>query len=82
MSLSEQLDKIRAGGAKRIPPERLAIMHRATDDLRNSGIMDDVIRVGDPLPPFELPNADGTIVRSQDLLARGAVVLSVFRGSW
>lgn len=82
MSLAEQLDKIRAGAVKRIPPERLAVMHRATDDLRNSGIMNDVIKVGDPLPPFALPNADGTEVRSQDLLARGAIVLSVFRGSW
>lgn len=82
MSLSEQLDKIRAGAAKRIPPERHAIMLQATEDLRNSGIMDNVIKVGDTLPPFALPNADGTVVRSQDLLARGAVVLSVFRGSW
>lgn len=82
MSLAEQLDKIRAGGAKRIPPERLAIMHRATDDLRNSSIMNGVIKVGDPLPAFALPNADGLEVRSSDLLARGAVVLSVFRGSW
>jgi len=30
------------------------IMHRATDDLRASGIMDLVIKVGYPLPPFAL----------------------------
>ena len=82
MSLAEQLDKIRAGGAKRIPPERLAIMHRATEDLRNSDVMNGVIRVGDPLPAFALQNADGLEVRSADMLARGAIVLSVFRGSW
>lgn len=82
MTLAEQLDQIRAGGAKRIPPERRAIMQRATEDLRNSGILDGAIGVGDPLPPFVLPNADGLDVRSADLLSRGAVVLSVFRGSW
>ena len=82
MSLAERLDQIRAGAAKRIPPERFAIMERATEDLRNSGILDGVIKVGDPLPPFVLPNADGLDVRSSDLLSRGAVVLSVFRGSW
>lgn len=82
MSLAEKLDQIRAGGAKRIPEERRAIMQRATQDLRESGIMNKAIRPGDPLPPFVLPNADGLDVRSADLLARGAVVLTVFRGSW
>jgi hypothetical protein len=82
MSLAEKLDQIRAGAAKRIPEERHAIMQRATQDLRDSGIMNGVIRPGNPLPPFVLPNADGLDVRSADLLARGAIVLSVFRGSW
>jgi len=50
--------------------------------LRDSGIMDGVIAVGDPLPPFALQNADGIEVRSADLLAKGAVVMTVFRGHW
>lgn len=32
-------------------------------------------RVGDPMPPFALPSQDGTIVRSEDLLGRGPIVL-------
>jgi hypothetical protein len=39
-------------------------MHRTTDDLRASGIMDSVIKVSDPLPPFALKNAFGQEVRS------------------
>ena len=57
-------------------------MHRATADLRASGILDRVIKVGDPLPPFALKNAFGQQVRSADLLATGPLVLTVFRGSW
>ena len=37
---------------------------------------------GDPLPEFALKNADGVEVLSSDLLAKGAVVLTVFRGVW
>ncbi len=59
-----------------------AIMHRATDDLRASGILDGVIKVGDPLPLFALKNAFGQEVRSSELLAKGPLVLTVFRGSW
>jgi hypothetical protein len=80
--LAERLDTIRQGADKRIPPDKRAIMHHATDDLRASGIMDGVIKVGDPLPPFALKNAFGHEVRSSELLANGPLVLTVFRGSW
>ena len=82
MTLAEKLDTIRAGGAKRIPPEKRAIMVRATEDLRASGILDRVAKVGDDLPPFNLQNAYGKGVQSAGLLGKGTVVLTVFRGSW
>jgi len=82
MTLAEKLDQIRDGSAKRIPADKLAIMHRATADLRASGIMDHVIKPGAKLPPFMLRNAHGQEVGSPDLLKKGAVVLTVFRGSW
>jgi hypothetical protein len=80
--LAERLDAIRQGADKRIPPDKRAIMHRATDDLRASGILDGVIKVGDPLALFALKNAFGQEVRSFELLAKGPLVLTVFRGSW
>jgi hypothetical protein len=82
MSLEDQLAKIREAGAKRIPEDKRAIMGRATQELRDSGIMDRVIKVGDTLPPFALQNADGVEVTSAGLLAQGAVVMTVFRGHW
>ena len=81
-TLASQLDTIRAGAEKRIGPERTAIMHRATDDLRNSGILDRVIATGAALPAFALPDTAGATVRSADLLAQGPLVLTFFRGSW
>lgn len=82
MSLEEKLAAVRAGAATRIPPERQAIMHRATEDLRRSGIMDRIVKVGDRAPGFELTDYDGRRVASADLLAAGPMVLSFFRGSW
>jgi hypothetical protein len=82
MTLAERLNTIRQGADKRIPPDKRAIMHRATDDLRSSGILDHVTKVGDPLPPFALRNAVGEEVSSSELLANGPLVLTVFRGSW
>jgi len=82
MSLADKLAATRAASATRIPPEKAAIMHRATDDLRRSGIMDRIVKVGSPAPAFALASHDGSRVASAELLARGPLVVSFFRGSW
>jgi hypothetical protein len=82
MSLEEKLAATCAASASRIPPERQAIMHRATEDLRKSGILDRIVPVGARMPPFDLANHDGRRVSSEDVLAGGPLVLSFFRGSW
>ena len=82
MSLEEKLAAVRAGAATRIPPDRQAVMHRATEDLRRSGFMDGIVKVGVRASGFELTAYDGRRVASADLLAAGPMVLSFFRGSW
>ena len=82
MSLENKLAAMREAAGKRIPPDRLAIMHRATEDLRRSGILDRIVKVGAKMPAFALANHDGRRISSDDVLARGPMVLSFFRGSW
>jgi hypothetical protein len=82
MSLADKLAAMRAASASRIPPDKAAIMHRATDDLRKSGILDRIVKVGARMPAFDLANHDGRRVASRDLLQHGPLVLSFFRGSW
>lgn len=82
MSLKEKLDAIREASAKRVPPDKRAIMHRATADLRASGILDRIVKVGQPMPAFAGQAHDGRSISSSDLLARGPLVLSYFRGHW
>ncbi len=82
MMLEERLAKIREASKGRIPPEARAVMQRSIDDLRASGIMQRVARVGQPAPDFTLPNADGKPVSLKQLVARGPVVLSFYRGRW
>ena len=81
MSLAEKWAATRAA-TSRIPPDKAAVMHRATEDLRKSGILDRIVQVGARMPAFELANHDGRRVSSPDLLRRGPLVLSFFRGSW
>jgi len=82
MSLQEKLDAYKAGMVKKAPKEALDIMHRATEDLRNSAVMEGVVKVGDRAPEFELQNVAGARVRLRDLLAEGPLVLCFYRGKW
>ena len=82
MSLKEKLDAIREASSKRIPTDRQAIMHRATADLRTSGILGSIVKVGQPMPMFAGLAHDGRTINSTDLLARGPLILSFFRGHW
>ncbi len=82
MSLEDKLAAVREASAKRIPPDRLAIMHDATERLRRSGILDRVIKPGAKAPDFTLDDQDGHAVTLSAQLAEGPVVVSVFRGFW
>lgn len=82
MSLQERLDKLKKEFEANIPPEALSIMHRATDDLLNSGAIERTLKAGDRLPAFTLPNEQGQMVASSDLLLKGPLVLSFYRGVW
>lgn len=82
MALREKLDSIREMGKTRIPPEARAIMERSVEELRASGAVMRVAKVGQPAPDFSLPNAAGQEVSLKSLLARGPVVLSFYRGRW
>jgi len=82
VALQDTLDRIREASKTRIPSETRAVMERSIEELRGSGVMQLVARVGQAAPDFTLPNATGAPVRLADLRARGPVVLSFYRGRW
>ncbi len=82
MSLQDKLDEVKKGFESSAPAEALTIMHRATEDLRNSGIMNRVLKAGESAPGFMLPDVQGQMVSSSDLLSKGPLVVSFYRGVW
>ena len=82
MTLQNKLNDLRTNFEKNVPPETLEVMHRATADLRNSGILEKVLTVGDNAPEFELENTRGERIRSRDILSNRFMVLTFYRGKW
>src|SRR5262245_15299884 len=62
MSLKDELKSLRERAEARRPPEIVAAMRRAVDELRASGAPARVLKVGDTAPHFALPNGDEHIV--------------------
>jgi len=82
MSLQARLDRIRESFEKDAPPDVLAVMHRVTDDLRTSGIMDGIVTEGETAPDFTLQDTMGHPVTLSDVRSQRPVIVTFFRGDW
>jgi hypothetical protein len=82
MSLKEALQEYKKGVVARLPAEDVALMEEATEALIRSGIAAKAKKVGETAPDFTLPNTSGELVRLSELLARGPVVVTFYRGTW
>jgi hypothetical protein len=82
MPLQDTLDAMRASYESKLPPEIVNTMHDANEELLQSGIMDRVLKVGDPAPQFSLPDHNGDMVDSEDWLNKGPLVVGFYRGVW
>src|SRR5215471_6269945 len=68
--------------AKYVPAETQAIHAAAVAELKARNLSASVLHVGTQAPSFELPDHDGKIVRSEELLAHGRLVVCFIRGRW
>ena len=87
MALQDRLDAFKAdfeSGRFPLKPTREALetMHRATDELIASAQAQRASKAGDTAPEFVLADPDGKPVSSRELLARGPLVVSFYRGVW
>jgi hypothetical protein len=86
-NLNDRLKEFKMTFESGAPPynassEVVAQMHRATAELKASGIEGRALKVGDHAPEFALFNQDHVEVSSKKLLRNGPIVVSVFRGHW
>ena len=87
MALQDRLDAFKADFeagrfALKPPREALETMHRATDQLIASAQAQRAKKAGDRAPEFVLADPDGKPVSSRELLTKGPLVISFYRGVW
>lgn len=87
MSLQAKLDAFKADFEAGKPPynvERSVVetMHRATAELIASRAAQRAKKAGDVAPSFSLKDPEGNDVSSDDLLRKGPLIVSFYRGVW
>lgn len=82
MILEQRLAELRAKSAAEFPAETKKQFRQSIDELRSSGIMERALNVGAVMPSFSLPNTTGETINSADLLKRGNLVVTFYRGVW
>lgn len=78
----EESVTLRSNLASMIPADLLSIFNTEADQLAIDYGQPLKLVVGDKAPLFELPNALNEIISLQQLLNKGAVVITFYRGNW
>ncbi|KAL6243413.1 hypothetical protein RBB50_009405 [Rhinocladiella similis] len=81
-TLQAQLDDVTNNFKNHAPEPVRKVVLKATDDFVASFDPKSTIQVGDSLPAFKLTDALGKEVSSADLLAKGPIVMTFYRGEW
>ena len=68
--------------AKYVPADTQAVHAQTIAELKARNVAANILPIGAKGPQFELPDHNGHLVRSADLLAKGCLVLCFIRGRW
>ena len=82
MSLEEKLAAVRQATMGRLSSERRRTIAETIERNRMLQLAERSLCAGDLLPDFSLPDAQGRIVTSGELLDRGPLIVAFFRGDW
>jgi peroxiredoxin len=82
MSLEDKLAAVRQATAARLGAAARRTIADTIERNRMLQLAEQSLRAGDVMPDFSLPDADGRIITSGELLDRGPLVAAFFRGDW
>ena len=81
VSMHEQLRTF-AETTRRERPEFAAAVDRLVERLRRYGAGESAPQIGEPMPPFVLPDDTSQMVSLEELLDRGPAAVTFHRGHW
>ncbi|WP_299215407.1 peroxiredoxin-like family protein [uncultured Dokdonia sp.] len=81
-SYQDGLKELRKNLGTMLPEDALAVFDSDAESLQANHPSILKLQIGDKAPDFSLSNAIGKTIRLSDLLKKGKVILTFYRGSW
>ncbi|XQF90005.1 peroxiredoxin-like family protein [Pseudoalteromonas espejiana] len=82
MSLKAQIDAYNVQKEAKLPADVLALMDTTNEELIAQHIKNNALQVGAKVSNFNLSNHNGENIELTDLLNKGPVIISFYRGGW
>ncbi|MBB1338806.1 peroxiredoxin-like family protein [Pseudoalteromonas sp. SR44-2] len=82
MSLKAQIDAYNVQKDAKLPADVLALMNTTNEELIAQHIKDNALQIGQKVEIFSLANHNGENIELADLLKKGPVIISFYRGGW
>ncbi|MBH0068068.1 peroxiredoxin-like family protein [Pseudoalteromonas sp. NZS100] len=82
MSLKAQIDAYNVQKDAKLPADVLALMNTTNEELIAQHIKNNALQIGQKVENFSLANHNGENIELADLLKKGPVIISFYRGGW
>jgi len=82
VSFLDEIQNLKQKTHEKIPKETVEELVQITDEMVKQSVDKNTLREGDQIPNFELTDTEGNIVKSSELLKKGPLVISFYRGGW
>lgn len=82
MSLKPQLENMNQHMQATMSTAYLEVFEQGIKELKDAKVASRALNVGDVIPTFNLPNATGGTISSDQLLDQAKLVISFYRGGW
>ena len=82
MNLEKIIERFRKETLPQMDTNVIDTLAKGIEDLKIRKIENDALKVGDKMPSFILPDANGKEISSDELLDNGTLIISFYRGGW
>jgi len=82
LSLMQEIENYKKETFPKVSKDITETLVKATDEMVKAGLDKQALKTGDKIPIFELKNIHGETMSSKDVLQKGPMVMSFYRGGW
>ncbi|CAM4420842.1 MULTISPECIES: peroxiredoxin-like family protein [Zobellia] len=82
MRLGKQLKQMKEASIERMPQSIIQIFENSIEEIKNNGLKEKALKIGEQIPDLPLTSIDGETVLLSELQKADYLILNFYRGGW